>query len=93
MIHWVDLYCGPITFQIRDRLGLKSTVTLLSRTHQTAVAVFLDGARPALGLGPAGLGTPPADTAAASVRSDTASRMSSRQIVLPDTWGAKDVQT
>jgi len=50
--------------------------------------------RPAsLGLGPAGLGTPPADTAAASVRSDTASRMSSRQIVLPDTWGAKDVQT
>jgi hypothetical protein len=46
VIHWVDLYCGPITFQIRDRLGLKSTVTLLSRTHQTAVAVFLDGARP-----------------------------------------------
>jgi hypothetical protein len=41
--HWVDLYCGPITFQIRDQLGLKSTLTLLSRTHKTAVAVFFDG--------------------------------------------------
>jgi hypothetical protein len=40
--HWVDLYCGPITFQIRDQLGLKLTLTLLSRTHKTAVAV-LDG--------------------------------------------------
>ena len=43
VIHWVDLYCGPITFQIRDQLGLKSTLALLSRTHKTAVAVFLDG--------------------------------------------------
>jgi hypothetical protein len=43
IIHWVDLYCGPITFQIRDQLGLTSTLDLLSRTHQTAVAVFLDG--------------------------------------------------
>ena len=42
-VHWVDLYCGPITFQIRDQLGLKSTLALLSRMHQTAVAVFLDG--------------------------------------------------
>ncbi|GAC1411122.1 MAG: hypothetical protein NVSMB60_32830 [Mycobacterium sp.] len=42
-VHWVDLYCGPITFQIRDQLGLKSTLVLLSRMHQTAVAVFLDG--------------------------------------------------
>jgi hypothetical protein len=41
--HWVDLYCGPITFQIRDQLGLKSTLALLSSTHKTAVAVFLDG--------------------------------------------------
>jgi hypothetical protein len=41
--HWVDLYCGPITFQIRDQLGLKSTLALLERTHLTAVAVFLDG--------------------------------------------------
>ena len=43
VIHWVDLYCGPITFQLRDQLGLKSTLALLSRTHKTAVAVFLDG--------------------------------------------------
>jgi hypothetical protein len=43
IIHWVDLYCGPITFQIRDQLGLTSTLDLLTRTHQTAVAVFLDG--------------------------------------------------
>jgi hypothetical protein len=41
--HWVDLYCGPITFQIRDQLGLTSALTLLTRTHATAVAVFLDG--------------------------------------------------
>jgi hypothetical protein len=43
VIHWVNLHCGPISFQIRDQLGLKSTLPLLSRTHQTAVAVFLDG--------------------------------------------------
>jgi hypothetical protein len=41
--HWVDLHCGPITFQIRDQRGLKSTLDLLARTHKTAVAVFLDG--------------------------------------------------
>ena len=41
--HWVDVYCGPITFQLRDQLGLKTTLALLSRTHTTAVAVFLDG--------------------------------------------------
>ena len=41
--HWVDLHCGPITFQIRDQRGLKSTLELLTRTHKTAVAVFLDG--------------------------------------------------
>jgi hypothetical protein len=41
--HWAELYCGPITFQIRDKLGLKSTLALLSRTHKTALAVFLDG--------------------------------------------------
>lgn len=43
VVHWVDLYCGPITFQLRDQLGLISTLVLLSRTHKTAVAVFLDG--------------------------------------------------
>jgi hypothetical protein len=43
VIHWVDLHCGPITFQLRDRLGLSSALALLARTHTTAVAVFLDG--------------------------------------------------
>jgi hypothetical protein len=43
VMHWVDLYCGPLTFQIRDQLGLKSTLELLTRAHQTAVAIFLDG--------------------------------------------------
>src|SRR6478609_4274646 len=43
VLHWVDLYCGPLTFQIRDRQGLKSTLDVLTRAHQTAVAVFLDG--------------------------------------------------
>ena len=43
IIHWVDLYCGPITFQIRDHRGLTSTLDLLTRAHHTAVAVFLDG--------------------------------------------------
>ena len=42
-IHWVDLHCGPITFQIRDQAGLQSILELLTRTHRTAVAVFLDG--------------------------------------------------
>jgi hypothetical protein len=44
-VHWAEVYCGPITFQIRDQLGLTSTLALLSRTHKTAVAVFLDGPR------------------------------------------------
>ena len=42
-VHWVDLHCGPITFQIRDQSGLRSTLELLTRTHHTAAAVFLDG--------------------------------------------------
>ena len=43
VVRWVDLHCGPITFQLRDQLGLISTLALLARTHKTAVAVFLDG--------------------------------------------------
>jgi hypothetical protein len=43
VIHWVDLHCGPITFQLRDQQGLKSALALLSRTHKTAVAIFVDG--------------------------------------------------
>ena len=42
-VHWVDLYTGPVTWQIRDQIGLRSTIELLTRVHQTATAVFLDG--------------------------------------------------
>jgi hypothetical protein len=44
-IHWVDLYTGPITWQLRDRAGLLSMIELLTRVHQTAIAVFADGQR------------------------------------------------
>jgi hypothetical protein len=40
-VHWADLYCGPITFQIRDQLGLRSALALLTRIHKTAVAVCI----------------------------------------------------
>jgi len=43
VIHWVDRYCGPITFQIRDGIGLKSSLELLREAHITAAAVCLDG--------------------------------------------------
>ena len=42
-LHWIDLYTGPITWQIRDHAGLLSTVELLTQVHQTAIAVFPDG--------------------------------------------------
>jgi hypothetical protein len=42
-VHWIDLYTGPITWQIRDQVALLSTLRLLNRVHQTAIAVFLDG--------------------------------------------------
>ena len=42
-IYWVDLHTGPITWQIRDQVGLRSAVALLKHVHTTAVAVFLDG--------------------------------------------------
>jgi hypothetical protein len=42
-VHWVDLYTGPVTWQLRDQVGLVSTIELLTRVHRTAKAVFLDG--------------------------------------------------
>jgi hypothetical protein len=42
-LHWIDLYTGPITWQIRDQIALQSTMALLTQVHQTAIAVFLDG--------------------------------------------------
>lgn len=43
MIHWVDLHTGPITWQIRDQIGLRTTIELLRSAHKTAIAVCLDG--------------------------------------------------
>jgi hypothetical protein len=42
-MHWIDLYTGPITRQIRDHVALLSTLRLLNQVHQTAIAVFLGG--------------------------------------------------
>jgi hypothetical protein len=42
-VHWIDLYTGPITWQIRDQIALLSTMRLLTQVHQTAIAVFDDG--------------------------------------------------
>lgn len=42
-VPWIDLYTGPITWQIRDQLGLLSTIELLGRVHKTGIAVFRDG--------------------------------------------------
>ncbi|HUO39936.1 MAG TPA: hypothetical protein VMU34_19785 [Mycobacterium sp.] len=43
VIHWIDLHMGPITWQIRDLTGLRSTTALLHRAHTTAVVIFPDG--------------------------------------------------
>jgi len=42
-VHWVDLYTGPITWQLRDRTGLLSMIDLLRRVHQISIAVCADG--------------------------------------------------
>jgi hypothetical protein len=42
-IHWIDLYTGPLTWQLRDKAGLLSMIELLTRVHKTAIAVFADG--------------------------------------------------
>lgn len=42
-VYWVDLHTGPITWQIRDHVGLRSTLQLLTHVHKTAIAVCLDG--------------------------------------------------
>lgn len=41
--HWVELYTESITWQIRDIIGLRSTIDNLRHIHRTAAAVFLDG--------------------------------------------------
>ena len=42
-VHWVEIYVGPITFQILDRAAFRSTLVLLREVHTTATAVCLDG--------------------------------------------------
>lgn len=42
-VHWIDLYTGPLTWQIRDKAGLLSMIELLTRVHKTAIAIFADG--------------------------------------------------
>ena len=44
-VHWIDLYTGPLTWQIRDRAALLSMIDVLTRVHKTAIAVFADGAQ------------------------------------------------
>jgi hypothetical protein len=51
-VHWADLCCGPITFQIRDQLGLRSALALLTRNTRlrspSALApTMFDGAQSA----------------------------------------------
>lgn len=42
-LHWLELYTGPITWQLRDRAGLLAMIELLTRVHTTAIVVFADG--------------------------------------------------
>ena len=42
-VHWIDIYTGPITWQLRNQLGPLSTIELLNRVHKIAIAVFPDG--------------------------------------------------
>lgn len=42
-VHWVDVYTGPITWQLRDRTAILSMIDSLRRVHQVAIAVFADG--------------------------------------------------
>lgn len=44
MIRWIDIHCGPCTWQILDQDGYQSAVGLLRRAHSTAIHVFPDGA-------------------------------------------------
>lgn len=43
MMRWIDLHCGPCTWQILDQDGFTSALSLLKRAHSTAIHVFSDG--------------------------------------------------
>jgi hypothetical protein len=42
-VHWVDVYTGPITWQLRDRTAILSMIDSLKRVHEVGIAVFADG--------------------------------------------------
>lgn len=42
-VHWVDVYTGPITWQLRDRTAILSMIESLRRVHEVTIAVFADG--------------------------------------------------
>jgi hypothetical protein len=42
-VHWVDVYTGPITWQLRDRTAILSMIDSLKRVHEIGIAVFADG--------------------------------------------------
>ena len=42
-VHWVDVYTGPITWQMRDRTAILSMIDSLRRVHEVAIVVFADG--------------------------------------------------
>jgi len=42
-VHWVDVYTGPITWQMRDRTAILSMIESLRRVHEVAIVVFSDG--------------------------------------------------
>ncbi|MEE6140456.1 hypothetical protein SKC41_29615 [Mycobacterium sp. 050128] len=43
-LRWIDIHCGPCTWQILDQEGYHSALELLRRAHATATHVFPDGA-------------------------------------------------
>lgn len=45
VMHWVEVYLGPITIQILDRAAYRTALDILRQAHQTAIAVFLDGSQ------------------------------------------------
>ena len=42
-LHWVELYTGPITWQLRDRAAVLSMIDVFRQVHRVAIAVFADG--------------------------------------------------
>lgn len=43
LVHWIDLYTGPLTLRFRDQTALRSTTDIFTDVHHSAAAIFLDG--------------------------------------------------